>query len=43
MTKDKNDFDGLGDAHPALWEAKLTKADKRHIRSECYILKFVKI
>jgi hypothetical protein len=43
MTKYGNDSDGLGDAHPALWEAKLTKADEHRIRSECFIPKFVKI
>jgi hypothetical protein len=43
MTKDSNDSDGLGDAQPTLWEAKLTKADERWIRSKCFILKFVKI
>jgi hypothetical protein len=43
MTKDGNDSNGLDDAHPALWEAKLTKVDKRQIRSECAILKYIKI
>jgi hypothetical protein len=43
MPKDGNDFDGLGVAHHALWEAKLTKADKRRIKSECSILKYIKI
>jgi hypothetical protein len=43
MTKDGNDSDGLGDAHPALWDAKLTKADEPRIRLECFIPKFVKI
>jgi hypothetical protein len=43
LTKDGNDSDGLGDAHPALWEAKLTKADEPWIRLECYVPKFVKI
>jgi hypothetical protein len=43
MTKDSNDSDGLGVAHPALWEAKLSKTDERQIRLECYIPKFVKI
>jgi hypothetical protein len=43
MTKYGNNFDGLGDAHPALWEAKLTKVDEPWIRTECYILRFVKI
>jgi hypothetical protein len=43
MTKDGNDSDWLGDAHPALWEAKLTKADERRIKLECFIPKFVKI
>jgi hypothetical protein len=28
MDKDGNDSDGLGDAHPAPWESKLTKADE---------------
>jgi hypothetical protein len=43
MTKDSNDSGGLDDAHPTLWEAKLTKADERRIRSECYIPKFINI
>jgi hypothetical protein len=43
MTKDGNDSDRLGDAHPTFWEAKLTKADEPRIRSECYVPKFVKI
>jgi hypothetical protein len=43
MTKDGNNSDDLGDTHPSLWEAKLTKADEHRIRSECYILRFVKI
>jgi hypothetical protein len=43
MTKDGNDSDGLGDAHLALWEAKLSKADERRIKIECYIPRFVKI
>jgi hypothetical protein len=45
MIKDSNNFDGwvMGDAHPSLWEAKLTKADKHRIRSKCYIPRFVKI
>jgi hypothetical protein len=25
------DSDGLGDAHPAMWESKLSKADERRI------------
>ena len=28
MAKDSNDSDGLGDAHPTLWEYKLTNADE---------------
>jgi hypothetical protein len=43
MTKDGNDSDGLGDAHPAQWEAKLSKTDECRIRLECYIPNFVKI
>jgi hypothetical protein len=43
MTKGGNDTDGLGDAHPALWEAKLTSADEHRIRAECYVPKFIKI
>jgi hypothetical protein len=43
MTKDGNDSDGLGDTHPALWEAKLSKVDERWIRTECYIPRFIKI
>jgi hypothetical protein len=37
------DSDGLGDAHPAMWESKLSKADERRIRKECFIPPFVKI
>ena len=43
MPKDGNDSDGLGDAHPALWESKLSRAEERRIRSECFIPKFIKI
>jgi hypothetical protein len=43
MTKDGNDFDGLGEAHPALWEAKLSKANECQIRKECFIPQFVKL
>ena len=43
MPKDGNDSDGLGDAHPALWESKLSKAEEHRIRSECFIPKFIKI
>jgi hypothetical protein len=43
MTKDGNDSDDLSDAHPALWEAKLSKADERRIRKECFIPRFVKL
>jgi hypothetical protein len=43
MTKDGNKSDVLGDAHPTLWEAKLSKTDKRRIRGKCYISKFIKI
>ena len=43
MPKDGNDSDGLGEAHPALWESKLSRADERRVRSECFILKFIKI
>jgi hypothetical protein len=37
------DSDGLGDAHPAMWESKLSKADERRIRKESFIPPFVKI
>jgi hypothetical protein len=43
MTKDGNDFDGLGDAYLALWEAKLSKTDERWVRLECDIPDFIKI
>ena len=43
MTKDSNDFDGLGDSHLALWESKLTTTDEGCIRVECYILRYTKI
>jgi hypothetical protein len=43
MTKDSNDSNGLGDAHPALWEAKLSPTDERRVRTECFISIFVKI
>ena len=43
MPKDGHDFDGLGNAHPALWESKISRADERRIRSECFILRFIKI
>jgi hypothetical protein len=43
MAKDGNDSDGLGDAHPALWEAHLTNVDEGQIRAECFIPKFIKI
>jgi hypothetical protein len=29
MARDGNDSDGLGNAQPALWEARLSKADER--------------
>jgi hypothetical protein len=37
------DFDGLGNTHPATWESKLSRADERRIRQECFIPLFVKI
>jgi hypothetical protein len=37
------DSDGLGDAHPATWESRLSKADERRIRRECFIPPFVKV
>jgi hypothetical protein len=43
MPKDGNDSDGLGEAHPALWEAHLTNADEGQIRIECFIPKYIKI
>ena len=43
MPKDGHDFDGLGDAHLALWESKISRADKHQIRSECFISRFIKI
>jgi hypothetical protein len=43
MTKDSNDFDGLGEAHPVLWVSHLTNADKGHIRAECFIPNFTRI
>jgi hypothetical protein len=43
MTKDGNDSDGLGEAHPALWVSHLTNADEGRIRAECFIPNFIKI
>jgi hypothetical protein len=43
MTKDGNDFDGLGDTHPAFWVSQVSTADERRIRRECFILSFIKI
>jgi hypothetical protein len=43
MTRDDNDSDGLDDAHPALWEAKLSRADEHRIKAKCFIPRFVKI
>ena len=43
MTKDDNDSEGLGKAHPALWESKMSKADDFWIKSKCFILKYIKI
>jgi hypothetical protein len=37
------DSDGLGDTHPATWESKLSRADERRIRQECFIPPFVKL
>jgi hypothetical protein len=37
------DSDGLGDAHPATWESRLSRADERRIRQECFIPPFVKV
>jgi hypothetical protein len=37
------DSDGLGDAHPAMWESRLSRADERRIRQECFIPPFVKV
>lgn len=35
--------EGMGESHPALSVAHLTKADKRRVRMECFILKSIKI
>ena len=43
MPKDGNDSDGLGEAHPALWESKLSRANECRVRSKCFIPKFIKI
>ena len=43
MTKDGNDSNRLGNSHPALWESKLTAANKGRIKGECYILCYMKI
>jgi hypothetical protein len=43
MPKGGDDFDGLGDAHPAMWESKLLRADERRVRKECFIPPFVKL
>jgi hypothetical protein len=38
-----DDSDGLGDAYPATWESKLSRADERRVRKECFIPPFVKL
>ena len=43
MPKDGNDFDGLGEAHPTLWESKLSRVEEHRIRSECFVPKFIKL
>jgi hypothetical protein len=43
MPKDGNDSNGLGEVHPALWEAHLTNADESWIRAECFIPSYIKI
>jgi hypothetical protein len=43
MTKDGNDSDGLGDAHPAFWVPHLSTADERRVRKECFIPRFIKL
>ena len=43
MPKDGHDSNGLGDAHPALWESKISRVDEHRIRSECFIPRFIKI
>ena len=43
MPKDGHDSYGLGDTHPIMWESKISRADERRIRSECFISRFIKI
>ena len=43
MPKDGHNSNGLGDAHLALWESKISRADECQIRSECFIPRFIKI
>jgi hypothetical protein len=43
MPRGGDDSDGLGDAHPATWESKLSKADKHRIRQKCFIPQFIKL
>jgi hypothetical protein len=43
MPRGGEDSDGLGDAHPATWESKLTRADERRVRRECFIPPFVSL
>jgi hypothetical protein len=43
MPKDGNNSDGLGEVHPALWEAQLTNVDESQIRKECFISSYIKI
>jgi hypothetical protein len=43
MTKDGNEFDGLGETHPALWASHLTNVDAGCFKAECFIPNFIKI
>jgi hypothetical protein len=43
MPRGGEDSDGLGDDHPATWESKLTRADERRVRRECFVPPFVSL
>jgi hypothetical protein len=38
-----DDSDELGDAHPAMWESKLSQADKCRVQTECFIPPFISL
>jgi hypothetical protein len=35
------DSNGLGNAHPAMWESKLSRADECRVQNECFIPLFI--